>query len=214
MPAQKIRASTQKFTEIEDISEYTVFLSGGSACMIIEVRASNFALLSAQEQEAKIAAYAALLNSLSFSVQILIRNKKIDVSSYLKLLGEEQNKASLANQKLGEFIGLYKAFVEEIVRVNTVLDKNFYLVIPYSPLEKGITGVLKDQNMENAAKSALKSKADSLLAQLSRVGLPARILEKEELTKLFYDLYNPSADTDGLSDIEDSLSEPIVKTQV
>lgn len=212
--AQNIKATTQKFTEIVDIAEDIVLLNGGQACMVIEVRASNFALLSAEEQEAKIAAYASLLNSLSFSIQILIRNKKIDISSYLKLLEQEVSKSQAVNQKLSEFISLYKDFVEEIVKVNTVLDKNFYLVIPYSSLEKGVTGVLKDQNLLQSAKAALQNKVDGLLNQLARVGLPARILEKEELIKLFYDLYNPSGDTDGISNVGESISEPVVKAQI
>ncbi len=214
MSAQNIKATTQKFTEIVDIIDEVVLLNGGNACMIIEVRASNFALLSAEEQEAKIVAYASLLNSLSFSIQILIRNKKIDISSYLKLLEQEVLKAQTTNQRLSEFISLYRDFVEEIVRVNTVLDKNFYLVVPYSSLEKGVTGVLKDQNLITTAKAALQNKVDGLLNQLARVGLPARVLEKEELIKLFYDLYNPSDDNNAANQIEDSIREPVVKAQL
>ena len=39
----------------------------------MESTSLNFSLLSEKEQEAVIAAYAALLNSLSFSVQIVVR---------------------------------------------------------------------------------------------------------------------------------------------
>ena len=46
MAAQKIHSSTQKFTEIIDFVDQLVILEGGSACMIIEITASNFALLS------------------------------------------------------------------------------------------------------------------------------------------------------------------------
>ena len=69
--AQKVRSTTQKFTEIEDIIDNIVLLSSGNACLIIEVKATNFALLSKEEQDAKVFAYAALLNSLSFPIQIL-----------------------------------------------------------------------------------------------------------------------------------------------
>ena len=43
-PAQK--SSTQQFTEIEDIAEDIVLLKNGGACLVIEITASNFALLS------------------------------------------------------------------------------------------------------------------------------------------------------------------------
>src|SRR6266550_3126397 len=80
MAAQKIHATTQKFTEIVDFIDNIVVLEGGAACMIIEITASNFALLSRREQDTRIFAYASLLNSLSFPIQILIRNKRIDIS--------------------------------------------------------------------------------------------------------------------------------------
>ena len=35
--AQKIHASTQKFTEIVDFVDNTVILEGGNACLIIEI---------------------------------------------------------------------------------------------------------------------------------------------------------------------------------
>ena len=69
--------STQRFIEVEDIQENIVMLRGGSACLVIEVQATNFALLSRDEQAGKIAAYAQLLNSLTFPIQILVRNKKV-----------------------------------------------------------------------------------------------------------------------------------------
>lgn len=189
--------STQKFIEIVDIVEDIVVLSGGSACLVIEVKATNFALLSAEEQDAKIYSYASLLNSLSFSIQILIRSKKINISSYLKLL--EEHKARATNQLLATQIGLYKDFVQELVKVNTILDKKFYIVVPYSSLEKGLTGA-KDQvgpgmaqsNFIIGAKTSLRSKAESLHTQLGRLNLKAETLNKEQLTKLFYDIFNDS----------------------
>src|SRR5665647_506424 len=90
--ARKINATTQKFTEIQDVVDDIVILTGGNACLVIEVTATNFALLSAGEQDSKIYSYAALLNSLSFPIQILIRSKKLDITSYLKLLDVEAKK--------------------------------------------------------------------------------------------------------------------------
>jgi len=193
--ALKKQASTQKFIEIVDIIDDIVILSGGYACLAIEVKATNFELLSADEQDAKIGSYANLLNSLSFSIQILIRSKRVDVSSYLKLLEEQKNETK--NTNLATQIGLYKDFVEELVKVNVILDKKFYIIIPYSSLEKGISGAREtvsanssEGNFFIGAKTALRSKAESLHAQLGRLNLRAKTLEKENLTKLFYDIFN------------------------
>jgi hypothetical protein len=216
--ARKINATTQKFTEIQDIQEDVVILAGGNACLVVEVTATNFALLSAQEQDSKIYSYAALLNSLSFEIQIIVRSKKLDITSYLKLLDIEAKKTQ--NQLLAEQIRLYKDFIQELIKVNTVLDKKFYISIPFSYLEKGIGaaagGVKKNNSVDDAAfvqnaKTALHSKAESLHSQLARLNLRARTLEKEELIKLFYEIYNDTGIQVGQA--TDNINAPIVKNE-
>ena len=195
----KTRATTQKFIEIEDIQDNIVFLSSGNACLIIEITSTNFALLSKEEQDAKIFAYASLLNSLSFPIQIFVRSKRVGISSYLKLLEEEAGKTH--NQKLASRIKLYSDFVSDLVKVKTVLDKKFYIVIPYTYLERGILTIIglgkKNNSAKNSfayeVKAALRSKAESVNSQLSRLSLKAKTLGKEELIKLFYEIYNGNA---------------------
>jgi hypothetical protein len=196
MAAQKIHATTQKFTEIVDFIDNIVILEGGAACQIIEITASNFALLSRREQDTRIFAYASLLNSLSFPIQILIRNKRIDISIYLKSLDEII--AQTQGAQLKQYIQYYRTFVHEMVTVNVVLSKSFYIVVPYSALESGVAGVTntvqKGQSAAQAtaadAKKALNTKSSTLLGQLQKFATSARILEKEDLIKLFYDIYN------------------------
>lgn len=180
--------STQKFIEIEDINDRIVMLKGGNACTIVEVQATNFALLSQAEQAGKIAGYAQLLNSLTFPVQIVIKNKKVDITSYLKLLESEAKNTK--NEKLALQISLYHDFIQEIVKVNTVLDKKFYLVIGYSALEKTATQAMKGSETSSLAKASLQAKSEMLLTQFARLSLAARVLEKEELVKLFYEIFN------------------------
>lgn len=178
------RTSTQSFTEVKDIKEDIVLFERGHACLVIELSAVNFSLLSPEEQDSKIFAYASLLNSLSFPIQIVIRSKKLDISSYLRLLEVQSQKAQ--NEELQNKIKKYRDFVANLVKVNTILDKKFYMVIYYSFLEK----LSKMGSFDDAAKAALHSKASSLSSQLARLNLKTRILQKEELTQLFYDLYN------------------------
>jgi len=204
-PAQRKKATTQKFTEIENIQEDIVILSGKNACLIIEVNATNFALLSKEEQDGKIFSYASLLNSLSFPVQIFIRSKKLDISSYLKLL--ETQSAQTQNQLLSTQIKLYRDFVKELVKINTVLDKKFYIVIPYSYLEKGV--LASSDSFLSLAKASLDSKAKSVLSQIARLNLRAKALGKEELTKLFYEIYN--GDAVETNQITDDIKTPIVR---
>lgn len=181
---KNIKTSTQSFTEIKDIKEDVVLLGNGHACLIIELNAVNFSLLSPAEQDSKIAAFSALLNSLSFPLQIVIRSKKLDISNYLRLLEQQAQKAT--DESLSLQIRKYRDFVGELVRVNIILDKKFYVVINYSFLEKiGALG-----NFEEAAKASLHTKAASLNSQLARLNLRAKTLQKEELVRLYYDFYN------------------------
>ncbi|MFH1832796.1 MAG: hypothetical protein ABH816_01330 [Candidatus Levyibacteriota bacterium] len=208
--AQKIHSSTQKFTEILDISENVVIFQNSYATLVIEIQATNFSLLSQEEQNSKIYAYASLLNSLSFPIQLIIRNKKIDVSAYVKTLDLELAK-SHDSLKLNTYIKHYRDFILSMVKVQTILDKKFYLAIPYSYFEKGVKGVLKKDDFALSAKTALHTKAESLLTELKRLTLNAKILEKEELIKLFYDIYNHNEALE--SQIEQSLKTPIVKAK-
>jgi hypothetical protein len=170
------KTSTQQFTEIEDIIDRVVFLKGGNACSIIEITASNFALLSKRDQDTKIYSYAAFLNSLTFPVQILIRNKRVDITSYLQLLEDQESKTT--NPLLARNIRLYSEFVHEMVKINVVLNKAFYVILTYSSLEAGISGGIpgsknmsqKDVHVAQATKSLL-AKAESLQGQLRRFAM-------------------------------------------
>lgn len=192
--AQKIHATTQRFTQIEDIIGEVILLSGSQSALVLEVTATNFALQSDPEQESRIYSYAALLNSLSFPIQILIISRQLDITSYLKLLDDESQKAS--NPSASNQIKMYRDFVAQLVSKNTVLDKKFYIVLSFSALEKGATSVSEGKNKQmflNDARQELNSKAMSLSQELVRTGLKSRILQKDELIKLFYEVYNPES---------------------
>jgi len=204
--ARKTKITTQKFIEIQDIVDNVVLLSGGQASLVIEVQATNFALLSKEEQDVRVLSYSALLNSLSFPIQVFIRSKKIDISSYLRQLDDEVAKSQ--NQLLKNQIKLYKDFVQELVKVNTVLDKKFYIAIPYSGLESGLN--IRGDNFLLSAKSKLSSKAESLHAMLHRMNLPAKTLGKDELVKLFHEIYN--GDFEQISEVVQNIKFPIVQT--
>lgn len=212
MANQPIKGSTQQFVEIEDIKDDIVILRDGSACVVVETTAVNFGLLSESEQDAIIYAYAALLNSLSFPIQIIIRSKKMDISSYLAAL-DEKIKAQ-TNEALKSQMQLYRKFVEETIKNNNVLDKKFYIVIPFSKLELGVGGALpkvskglpfnKTYILEKA-KNALYPKRDHIARQLARLSLKAQVLSTPRLSTLYYEIFNP--DSEGFADISLGIRE-------
>ena len=205
--AKSSKATTQKFIEIQDIIDNIVLLEGSNACLVIEVQATNFSLLSQEEQDVKVLSYSSLLNSLSFPIQVFIQSKKVDISSYLRQLDDEVTKSQ--NQLLKNQIKLYIDFVAELIKVNTVLDKKFYIAIPYSGLESGIG--IRGENFFLMAKSKLSSKAESLHAMIRRMNLTAKTLSREELVKLFHEIYN--GDFEQINNITQAYKFPIVKRQ-
>lgn len=202
-PTSPIKSSTQSFTEIEDMKDDILLLKDYSAAVVISVGAVNFWLLSAEEQSSIIYSYSSLLNSLSFPIQILIHSKKMDISSYLEYL--DSVAAASKDDLMKTRLGSYKEFIKSIVKKNSVLEKRFYFVVPFSPLEIGLvgaTGGLKKEYVIARAKTALYPKRDHLLRLLAKIGLRATVLQKQELTELFYNLYNPSATGRQLAPID------------
>lgn len=208
MPTQKptspVKASTQSFIEIEEIKDDVVLMKDFSASCVIEVGAVNFWLLSNEEQASMIYSYAGLLNSLSFPVQVLILSKKMDVSIYLDYLDGKIN--TQTNDLLKTRLAGYREFIKNIVKKNTVLEKRFFFVIPFSPLELGVSGTnpgsLNKEYVVSRAKTSLYPKRDNLLRLLSKIGLRGSVLQNQALTELFFNLYNPSSTGRRLAPVE------------
>ena len=177
---------TQAHILISDVKEGIVLLKDGSACLILQTSAVNFELLSEEEQLAIISAFAQMLNSLSFAIQIVIYSKRLDISSYIELL--EQAKQVQTNPLLSSMISRYKSFVESLIKEREVLDKQFYIAITVSYLELGIG--LKGASRLTKIKAIMSPRKDQIIRQLSRVGLRATPLENKALIELFYQIYN------------------------
>jgi hypothetical protein len=213
-PTSPVKATTQQFIEIEEIQDDVVLLKDYSAVLLIEISAVNFWLLSSEEQMSIIYAYGSLLNSLSFPLQILILSKKMDISNYLDYLDQRIVKTS--DEILKTRLKSYKEFIKNIVKKNTVLEKRFFFVIPFSPLELGISGVntsyLKKDYVLSRAKTSLYPKRDHLLRLLAKIGLSGKVLQKQELTELFYNLYNPSPTGRPLAPVESYTDVVLVST--
>lgn len=205
MATQAIKATTQEHLDIYTIKDHLIILKDGSTALVLQVSAINFGLLSEDEQDALIFSYASLLNSLSFPIQILMRSIKKDISAYLELLDSKLEETN--SQKLKEQIIKYRSFVRSLVKKNKVLEKKFYIIIPYGYLGVGqVTTSLNPfakapqkppQDLEYLlpkARTELYPRRDHLIRQLARLGLQSRQLTTQELVTMFYRAYNPSAE--------------------
>lgn len=217
----KPKASTQEHLDIEDIGEDLVILKSGWVALVMSVTSLNFDLLSEAEQDATIYAYGAFLNSLTFPLQVLVRSKKADITSYFASLAEAER--TQANPDLKRQIQKYEDFIRSIVHQKTILDKKFYLIITFSPLELGLGGIGKRKISESKnklqllthAKASLYPKRDHIVKQMARLGLTARQLATKDLIELFYDIYNPApTETQRVILDTSSYTTPIVEPAV
>ncbi len=201
IPDVPLTASSQDDLPISDICEDVVLFKDGGAALVMESTSLNFSLLSEKEQEAVIAAYSALLNSLSFSIQIVVRTLRKDISSYLRHLDESAK--NIASPGLYKLMQSYRKFILESVKKRNVLGKRFYIVLPFSPLELGVTKSVLSITRGNKplpfpksyvvkkAKVVLYPRRDHLIRQMGRLGIKLRQLLTEDLVGLYYEVYNP-----------------------
>lgn len=214
IPDVPLEESSQRAVPIADIIDGIVIFKDGGACVVLESTSLNFGLLSEKEQEAVIAAFAALLNSFSFSVQILVRSQLKDISNYINYLTEAESK--IANPKLAAIMAGYKKFILETIKRKNVLSKKFYLVIPFSPLELGVTKSFMSltkrkgplpftkSGVVKKVRTVLLPKRDHLMRQAGRVGLKLRQLSSLQLIELYWDVFNPTPPTPKKQEYQDA----------
>lgn len=215
--AENIKSSTQEHLDIYAIKNHLIFLKDGSAALVLRTTAINFNLLSEEEQDATIYAYAGLLNSLSFPIQILIRSQRKNISDYLSLI--DTRIQSVPSQKIKEQLLAYRQFVKSLVKENRVLEKKFFVIIPFSAIEMGISKSSFNpfakspqkppydlSYIEEKASTTLYPRRDHLIRQFARIGLKASQLTTSELVTFFYTIYNQGSITYNPSQIKASIS--------
>ncbi|MEA3357711.1 MAG: hypothetical protein U9Q67_04745 [Patescibacteria group bacterium] len=193
-------APTQDHMNVEKIKDNMLILKNGVVSIVIQTNAVNFDLLSEPEQDAKIMAFGQLLNSVPHSFQIFIRTKKINIRNYIDYIKSFQNKQLSAGLK--RQMAIYLEFVQKLIIRNEILDKNFYIIIPYiaavitktDPMKQLFGKEEKITNLERIVeqgKAYLYPKRDHVMKQLARMGIKSHQLSNEELTELLFEIYNP-----------------------
>jgi len=196
--------ATQDFVPIKEIRDGIVILKDGSMRAIVMVSSVNFALKSAEEQQAIIMQFQSFLNALDFSIQISIQSKALDIRPYISMLeGRYKNElGDLMKIQIREYISFIKNFVGQ----TNIMTKTFFVVIPFSPavmsaqsnpLEKLLNK--KQANTPGAKagdhfeenRSQLEERIGSVSQGLTRCGIRSVQLGTEEIVELFYKTFNP-----------------------
>ncbi|MEK7635896.1 MAG: hypothetical protein AAB405_02280 [Patescibacteria group bacterium] len=197
--------STQQFVDIESVKNGVLVLKNGSLRKILMVSGINFDLKSEEEQGIIISAFQNFLNTLEFSIQFLVHSRKMNISAYLEKLQqrETQEENGLLKNQISEYVEFVRTFVEN----NAVMAKTFFAVVPYDSVQISKIGgnilsnvkfwqknkkvEIKDEDLEQKI-MRINQRTEQVSNGLNQIGLRAVALNDEELTELFYNLYNPS----------------------
>src|SRR5574344_578676 len=199
----KIKVSTQQFLDIAEIKDDCVILRDGTMRAVLLASSINFALKSEDEQNAVIEAYVRFLNNLSFSLQIVIQSRELNINSYLEYLSQKEKEQTnrLLKAQTGDYIG----YIKELTSIGKIMNKRLYVVVPYSPLShkhKGFFSLL-GESLKPATSIKLKEKSflqykdllerrvESVMNGLEAMGVKSTRLDTQGLIELYYNTYNP-----------------------
>ncbi len=198
--------STQDTLLIAEIKDDIVIMKDGSLRGVILGSAINFDLMSSSEQEAVEGSYQGFLNSLHFPVQIVIKSQKIDISNYLEKL--DGLRAEQPNELLGALMEDYIANIRALVDEVNIMDKQFYVVVPYYPLaapNQKATSLIDNlkavftptpqitvsEEDFHKYKQELSQRMALAANGMAQMGIRAISLGTQELVDLYYSWYNP-----------------------
>lgn len=215
LAGSKPGSPTQRHLDIAEIKSDTVVLKDGTVRAVLLISSINFALKSDDEQQAIISQYVSFLNSLEFPLQIVVQSRRLNIDKYIDRLKESER--TQENELLKVQISDYRAFINELVTLGQIMQKFFFVVVPYSPLSDKRKGFfarmgevfspagavrLAERRFQQRV-NALEMRVDHIRGQLNSMGLKSVRLDTQGLIELFYRVYNPEVlDTQKVSDAD------------
>lgn len=207
--AERPKNTTQNSLLFSEIRDDMMIMADGSFRAVIACKSINFDLMSSREREGVEFSYQNFINSLTHPIQILIRSQKVDIGPYLERLNAVRRTQD--NMLLGVLMDDYIEFIDILSEEANIMDKSFYVVIPYSTVGdlsnikdagKGFfskmfgtgnnTAVTKiDKITYQKAKDEMKNRVDSVTSGLFQMGVHCVQLKSKQLGELYYSYYNP-----------------------
>lgn len=197
--------STQQHIPFAEVRDDVIIMKDGTLRTVVLVSSLNFALKSEDEQKGIVQGYVSFLNSIDFELEIVIQSRKLNIEKYLGKLDTIMRQQT--NELLRKQTASYRSFVSKLVEEADIMDKKFFVVIPFSPygnkrksffsrLQEAISPAsvvkLKQAKFEQY-KEEMGRRVGLVLSGLRSVGLSTQILDTQALIELFYNTYNPSS---------------------
>lgn len=221
--------SSQNSLLISEIREGMVVMNDGSFRAIVACQSINFDLMSDREREGVEYSYQSFLNSLYFPIQILVRSQRVDIGPYLDRLAKMRRDQD--NMLLGVLMDDYINFVDQLSQDANIMDKSFYVVVPYfttgdissavNSSKNLFSNLFKPQQQTNIqidkatydkAKEEIQNRVNAVISGLFQMGVRCAQLQTKELAALYYSMYNPdSAVRQPLVDFEQVIGTYVKK---
>lgn len=205
---------TQRFLDIAEIREDVVVLKDGTLRGVFMVSSINFALKSQEEQEATVQSYMQFLNGLEHPIQVVVQSRKMNIDAYMEALKEQER--TIKNDLLRTQIQDYRGFVHELVELGEIMQKKFFVIVPYDPVADKKKGFMDKLSAAFMPASVVKlnekkfaERRESLVQRMNIIangligmGLQAVMLDTQGLIELYYTVYNPDLfETQKLADM-------------
>lgn len=199
--------STQSTILISELRDNLVIMKDGSFRAVVACQSINFDLMSETEREGVEYSYQNFLNSLNFTVQILVRSQRVDIGPYIERLTNIRRNNE--NMLLGILMDDYINFIDVLSQEANIMDKSFFVVIPYyssadaerlvnqtknlfRTFGKKVPDVTRiNRDTYNKAVDELNNRVESVVAGLFQIGIHAVRLRTRELSELYYNFNNP-----------------------
>lgn len=184
-------------------------MKDGSFRAVVACQSINFDLMSEQEREGVEYSYQNFLNSLNFTVQILVRSQRVDIGPYIEHLTKLRRDND--NMLLGVLMDDYINFIDILSQEANIMDKSFFVVIPYyssadakklvqdtknffktfgkNNKSQNVTRINRD--VYNKAIDELNNRVESVISGLFQIGIQSVRLNTRELSELLYNFNNP-----------------------
>lgn len=191
----------QSFVPVKEVRNGVIILKEGGYRGVLMCSSVNFALKSEDEQRAVIGGFQTFLNTLDFSVEIVVHSRRMDIRPYLALLEERTDvqATELMRIQVREYIQFIKNFTEG----SDIMTKLFYVIVPYEPAAiKSVTSSFPMFGAKPAAQAeGLKESFEEHRVQLEQrmalaasslgaSGVRAVALGTEEIIELLYRSFN------------------------
>ncbi len=169
---------------------------------VLEVAPINLALKAEDEQEAIIERFGALIRSLSYPLQVLVRNQRLNLSPSIEHLLAPPGGGRHSAPTWFALASSLADLLRHIAAERTLIERHVYLIVPADrhaghTRQRGRVPLFgrrlaqRQSEMRELARQELTLRTEALTQQFASCGLTCRRLHNDELARLFYRSLTP-----------------------